>query len=125
MKLSGLERGTILAATAFLAFALGWFLRGETAAQPLTVEAERTLEVTETFFPAPEETGPAKVNPNTAGLEELMTLPGIGEKRAAAILADRAEHGPFRWPEDLTRVKGIGEATLNGLLDYITMEDTP
>lgn len=60
------------------------------------------------------------VDVNTAGLEELMTLPGIGEARAQAILDDRAEHGPFRYPEDLIRVKGIGEGILSGILEQIT-----
>ena len=60
------------------------------------------------------------VDINTAGLEELMTLPGIGAGRAQAILDDRAEHGPFRRPEDLLRVKGIGEGILSGILDQIT-----
>ena len=60
------------------------------------------------------------VNINTAGLEELMTLPGIGEGRAQAILDDRGSRGPFRRPEDLIRVKGIGEGILSGILDQIT-----
>ena len=49
-----------------------------------------------------------------------MTLPGIGEVRAQAILDYRAEHGPFRYPEELIRVKGIGEGILSGILDQIT-----
>ena len=60
------------------------------------------------------------VNINTAGLEELMTLPGVGEVRARAILDDREANGPFVYPEDLVRVKGIGEGVLAGLLDQIT-----
>lgn len=76
--------------------------------------------------PIPRETpagisnGAGRVNVNTAGLEELMALPGIGKVRAQAILDDRAQNGPFRYPEDLARVKGIGEGTLNGILDQIT-----
>ena len=69
-----------------------------------------------------------KVDLNTATAEELMTLPGIGEKRAADIIADREANGPFRSPEELTRVKGIGEGILAGLIDQVTVsqkEDTP
>ena len=61
-----------------------------------------------------------RININTAGPEELMTLPGIGEVRAQAIIEDREQNGPFRYPEELTRVKGIGEGILSGLLDQIT-----
>ena len=120
MKCSRLEAMIILTASVFLSFSLGWFLRGQNLAQPLVVEAQRTLSVTETSFPAPAETAPAKLDLNTADLAQLMSLPGIGEKRARDILEDRQANGPFRWPEDLTRVKGIGEATVAGLLDYIT-----
>ena len=52
-----------------------------------------------------------------------MTLPGIGEKRAADIIADREQNGPYRYPEDITRVKGIGEATMKKILNDITVED--
>lgn len=51
-----------------------------------------------------EETG---VNINQASKEELMTLPGIGESKAEAIIAYRQEHGDFKQPEDLTNISGI------------------
>mgnify|MGYP001045803431 CR=1 FL=1 len=57
--------------------------------------------------PTREEQGP--VNINTASAEELMRLPGIGQAKAEAILADRAANGPYAAPEDLTRVKGISQ----------------
>lgn len=60
------------------------------------------------------------VDINAAGLDELMGLPNIGPARAQAILDWRAEHGPFRYPEDLIRVEGIGEGIASGLLDYVT-----
>lgn len=61
-----------------------------------------------------------RVDINIAGMDELMTLPGIGEARARAILDDREANGPFRYPEDLIRVEGIGEGVLSGILDRIT-----
>ena len=62
----------------------------------------------------------ARVDINTAGLDDLMTLPGIGEVRAQAILDDREANGPYRYPENLIRVKGIGEGILGQILDQIT-----
>ncbi len=67
-------------------------------------------------FAAPE----GAVDINAAGMEELTALPGIGEARARAILDYRESHGPFRYPEDLIRVDGIGEGILSGLLGQIT-----
>ena len=63
----------------------------------------------------------SKVNINTAGKEELMTLTGIGETRAEAILAYRQETGGFQVPEDLMQVEGIKEKTFEKLKDQITV----
>ena len=49
-----------------------------------------------------------------------MTLPGIGEQRAEDIIAYRRANGPFRIPEELTEVPGIGEGILEGLIGYVT-----
>lgn len=60
-----------------------------------------------------------QVNINTASVEELQQIKGIGQKRAEAIVAYREAHGPFVTVEDLMEVKGIGDATLsrnNGIL---------
>lgn len=51
----------------------------------------------------------AGVNINTAGVEELETLPGIGKSKAEAIVKFREENGRFKAAEDLMQVKGIGE----------------
>ncbi|MDO4429546.1 MAG: ComEA family DNA-binding protein [Atopobiaceae bacterium] len=63
--------------------------------------------------------GPSVVDINTAGVEELDALPGVGEATARAIVEERETNGPFSTPEDLMRVSGIGEkkfAKLEGLI---------
>lgn len=60
-----------------------------------------------------------KVNLNTASLEELMTLPGIGETRANDILAYRMEHGAFAAVEEIMNVNGIKEGLYNRIKDNI------
>lgn len=60
-----------------------------------------------------------RVNLNTAGLDELMTLPGIGPKTAQAILDLREQLGAFRYIEELLHVRGIGEKTLMSIYDLI------
>ena len=125
MNFSKWESGILLLTAVFLSFSAGWVLRGE-GTEPLRVESQRRLEVTVSALPAPEAKEEREpVNLNTAGVEELMTLPGIGEKRAADIIADREENGPFRFVEEITRVKGIGEETLAELIDYVTVEEEP
>ena len=123
LKLSKAEGAILLIAVAFLAFVTGWALRGRGQSGPILVETQRSLEDVTLSLPAPTPTPEReKVNVNTASLEELMALPGIGEKRAADIIAEREENGPYRFPEDLARVKGIGEEIVAQLSDYITVE---
>ena len=122
MKLSRWEGAIRVLSALFLAFTAGWFLRGSSSSEPLRVETQRRLEVTVTAFPAPTPEGlRERVDINTADAEALKSLPGIGEKRASDIIADREANGPYRFPEELTRVKGIGEETVSELLDYITV----
>ncbi|MCM1157109.1 MAG: ComEA family DNA-binding protein [Bacteroidales bacterium] len=60
-----------------------------------------------------------RVNINLAGVEELMTLPGIGEAKALTILEYRTEHGSFNAIEDLMTIPGIKEGVFNKIRDRI------
>ena len=63
------------------------------------------------------------VDLNHADKEALMTLPGIGEAKAEAILSWREEQGPFEEPEDVMRIPGIKEAAYEKLKDKITVKN--
>ena len=62
-----------------------------------------------------------KVNINTADEKELMTIPGIGPSKAAAIIQYRNDHGNFKSPESLMEVSGIGQKTFEKLEPQITV----
>lgn len=62
------------------------------------------------------------VNVNTASLEELQLLPGIGEARARAILDARERKGGFQSVDELVEVKGIGQAALERLRPFVTIK---
>ena len=61
------------------------------------------------------------ININTAGIEELTTLPGIGDVKAEAIIKYRSEVGKFKTKEELLNVEGIGEALFEKIKDNITV----
>ncbi len=64
----------------------------------------------------------AKININTATVEELTLLKGIGEKKAHSIIEHRKEAGPFATIEDLKNVKGVGGKIFNKIKDLIVVE---
>lgn len=61
------------------------------------------------------------VNINTAGKEELMTLAGIGESKAEAIISYRQEHGGFQKIEDIMNISGIKEGAFEKIKNFITV----
>ena len=62
---------------------------------------------------------PGTLDPDRASARELERLPGIGPALAARIVADRNSRGPFRAPEALLRVSGIGPRTLERIRAYL------
>ena len=64
-----------------------------------------------------------KININTASLSELISLPGIGEKRAQKIIEYREKIGGFKNTEDIMKVKGIGEGIYTKIKDIIEISD--
>ncbi len=66
---------------------------------------------------AAEENDP--IDLNQATVRELIQLPGVGEVIAKRIVDFREEHGPFKRVEDLMKIKGIGEKSLEKIRPYI------
>ena len=63
-----------------------------------------------------------KVNINTATVEELKTLKGVGEKRAEAIIEYRKKNGSFKTKEDLMKVRGIGKKLFESFEERIVTQ---
>ncbi len=65
------------------------------------------------------DTDNGKININTAGKEELLKLPGIGNSKAESIIAYRNEHGAFSDVKEIMNVSGIGESIYEKLKDMV------
>lgn len=65
----------------------------------------------------------AAVNINTATVQELDTLPGIGAAKAQSIVDYRTKNGPFKSVDELDKVKGIGPALLEKLKPEVTLSN--
>ena len=66
----------------------------------------------------------AKVNLNTASVDQLTTLPGVGPKLAARIVEQRQKSGSFKSVQEIVSVKGIGEKNLVKLQTYLTVGES-
>lgn len=114
----------------FTAFLAGYFVGRNHSGSELVVETlQADTATSQTQATVPDKTpsqpdpsdGQDRINLNTATVEELMTLPGIGEVRAQAIVDYRTEIGAFVSVDQLQDVSGIGKKTLDKIRDYITV----
>jgi competence protein ComEA len=64
---------------------------------------------------------PGSINVNSASLEQLQSLPGIGPAIAGRIVAYREAHGPFKAVDGVAEVKGIGPRTLERIRPFISV----
>lgn len=122
-NISRLEGAVLLLTVLFAVCTLLWFRVNQPSAGMTLVESSHAVRSTETAE-TPEAPGMLEneqLDLNTASPADLTRLPGIGEKKAAAIVAYRAENGGFTSPEELTEVDGIGEGTYEALAPYVTV----
>lgn len=108
----------------FTAFLIGVFIGRSTAGQYTlsfngstgASSAQASLDVDDTglFIDG-------RLNINTATVNDLILLPGIGEVIAQRIIEYRTQNGPFNSVDELENVKGIGKTKLKQITDYITI----
>ena len=123
-KISRLEGAVLLLTVLFAAGTLLWFQCAKPAAGLTFVESAHTVR-SAAVEEAPEAPGMLegeRLDLNTASPADLTRLPGVGEKKAAAIVTYRAEHGGFSSTEELMEVDGIGEGIYEKLAAYVTVD---
>ncbi|MCB5224795.1 MAG: helix-hairpin-helix domain-containing protein [Candidatus Cloacimonadaceae bacterium] len=91
---------------------------------PLSAVAANEASKPELLSEALEEDKPVQIDIRSASKEELMLLPGIGEKRAQLII-DHRKSKPFQSTDDLLQIKGIGEKTLAKMLPSLLPFGSP
>ena len=111
----------ILALTAMTAavFLAAWF--ATVRAPGISVSTQRGGAYEMPAEAADDEETPGVIDLNQATLDELMTLPGIGESRAQSIIDYREKYGGFRSVAELKKVPGITASVLDGLNGRVTV----
>jgi competence protein ComEA len=94
-------------------------MRGARAAAALLLLAVAGTLAAAADAPAPPKAPAAPIDLNAATADELATLPGVGAAIAQRIVQWREQNGPFASVEDLMKVKGIGEKSLEKLRPYV------
>ena len=111
----------------FVGFTLGLFVGRNTGsgtvtlAVPAQMQTAPTTAATAAAETVPEETVSFPVNINTADVDTLTALPGIGQVLAERIVTYRRQNGSFRAVEEIMKVEGIGEKKAEAILDLITV----
>ncbi|PZT53669.1 ComEA family DNA-binding protein [Paenibacillus silvae] len=95
---------------------------GTDAAKIKAEAADKQPQVDPVVAAGSETTDNGKININAASVSKLTELPGIGQKKAQAIVDYRNTHGPFAKVSDLTKVKGIGTKMLQKMAPYIQIQ---
>ena len=85
-------------------------------------QSRENAETAYKLEPAPAAPSHETININTAGIDELRRIPNIGEGLAMEIIRHRNEHGPFRRPESLMLVRGIGDKRFREIRHLIRID---
>ena len=146
MKLKRIEMFILIVSFLFLSFTAGYFVGRSSVESVVSVETQRAGLSEDTAYTdwqeaedslgvseeTEEETKPAettkaaegqreKININTAGVEELDALSGIGETLAGRIVAYREENGNFENIQEIMNVRGIGDKIFEKIQEDITV----
>jgi competence protein ComEA len=100
----------------FLCILIGFFLGRNIGKSPIHIS-----KVPESTSPSNATISGDKININTADIDQLQKIPGVGSVIAQRIVDYREANGPFRSVSELTNVDGIGISRLEQIMDYITV----